>query len=114
VLAIAAAKLGFRPVTAVDNELAALDATRANAAANGLTLDAIERLNLREQDPPAADTVAANLVRPLLLPLAGRIQGRALILSGLLDGEVDEVVAAFGRREQRRLSEGGWAAVLLL
>jgi hypothetical protein len=53
-------------------------------------------------------------VRPLLLQLAGRIEGDALILSGLLEHEVDEVVVAFGRREQRRLAEGGWAAVLLL
>ena len=36
VLGIAAALLGFGPITAVDNELAALDATRANAAANGV------------------------------------------------------------------------------
>jgi ribosomal protein L11 methyltransferase len=113
VLAIAAAKLGFAPVTAVDNELAAVDATLANAAANGVALDSVERLNLREQTPPAAGTVAANLVRPLLLGLAGRIEGDVLILSGLLDHEVDEVVAAFEQRERRRLVEAGWAAVLL-
>jgi ribosomal protein L11 methyltransferase len=114
VLAIAAGLLGFGPVTAVDNELAALDATRANAAANGVVLDRVERLNLREQPPPDADTVAANLMRPLLLRLAGRIQASALILSGVLDEEADEVAAAFGMREDRRISEGGWTAVLLL
>jgi ribosomal protein L11 methyltransferase len=114
VLAIAAAKLGFAPVTAVDNERAAVEATLANAAANGVALDRIERLNLREQAPPGAGTVAANLVRPLLLQLAGRIEADALILSGLLEHEADEVVAAFGRRERRRLADGGWAAVLLL
>lgn len=114
VLAIAAAKLGFAPVVAVDNEQAAIEATRANSSTNGVALDRVERLNLREQDPPAADTVAANLVRPLLLGLAGRIEANALILSGLLDHEADEVVAAVGRREERRLVEGGWAAVLLL
>jgi ribosomal protein L11 methyltransferase len=114
VLAIAAAMLGFGPVTAVDNELAALEATRANAAANGVSIDTVERVNLREQAPPQARTVAANLVRPLLLQLAGRIEADALILSGLLEGEADEVAAAFGRREERRLAEGGWAALLLL
>jgi ribosomal protein L11 methyltransferase len=113
VLAIAAAKLGFAPVTALDSERAAVEATIDNAAANGVALDRVERVNLREQDPPAAGTVAANLVRPLLLGLAGRIEGEALILSGLLEHEVDEVVAAFGRREQQRLVEAGWAAVLL-
>jgi ribosomal protein L11 methyltransferase len=114
VLAIAAAMLGFGPVTAVDNELAALEATRANAAANGVRLDTVERVNLREQAAPPARTVAANLVRPLLLQLAGGIEAEALILSGLLEGEADEVAAAFGRREERRLAEGGWAALLLL
>jgi ribosomal protein L11 methyltransferase len=114
VLAIAAAKLGFAPIVAVDNELAALDATRANAAANGVELDRVERLNLREQSPPPARTVAANLVRPLLLEVAGRVEAERLILSGLLDHEVDEVVAAFAPlREVRRLTGGGWSAVLL-
>jgi ribosomal protein L11 methyltransferase len=114
VLAIAAARMGFGPVTAVDNELAALEATRANAAANGVVLDRVERVNLREQPPPDADTVVANLMRPLLLELAGRIRPRALVLSGLLDGEADEVAVAFGLREERRLSELGWTALLLL
>jgi ribosomal protein L11 methyltransferase len=117
VLAIAAALLGFGPVSAVDNEPAALDATRANAAANTVTLDRVERLNLREQPPPAAQTVAANLMRPLLLELARRIDEapEALILSGLLDEEADEVVEAFAPlRERRRVSERGWSAVLLL
>jgi ribosomal protein L11 methyltransferase len=115
VLAIAAAQLGFAPVTAVDNELAALEATRANAIANGVALSSVERVNLREQPPPEACTVAANLMRPLLLRLAGRIEPKALILSGLLEGEVDEVVAAFAPlREERRISMAGWGAVLLL
>jgi ribosomal protein L11 methyltransferase len=115
VLAVAAAQLGFAPVIAVDNELAALEATRANATANGVVLSSVERVNLREQPPPEAGTVAANLMRPLLLRLAGRIAPRALILSGLLEEEVDEIVAAFAPlRERRRLGEGGWGAVLLL
>jgi ribosomal protein L11 methyltransferase len=117
VLAIAAALLGFGPVVAVDHELAALDATRENAAANGARLDRVERVNLREQAPPPAETVAANLMRPLLLEVARRMEERpsALILSGLLDEEADEVVAAFaplGLRERR--SALGWTALLLL
>ncbi len=116
VLAIAAARLGFGPVTAVDNELAALDATRDNAAANGVRLDRVERVNLREQPPPAARTVAANLMRPLLLALASRLEppSSALILSGLLEAEADEVAAAFAPlAERRRLASRGWAALLM-
>jgi ribosomal protein L11 methyltransferase len=117
VLAIAAALLGFRHVTAVDNELAALDATQANAAANGVRLERLERVNLRENPAPEADTIVANLMRPLLLEVAGRMERRpdALILSGLLDEEADEVAAAFAPlRERERRSMQGWTALLLL
>jgi ribosomal protein L11 methylase PrmA len=39
---------------------------------------------------------------------------RALILSGLLDEEADEVAAAFAPlRERKRLSSQGWSALLL-
>jgi ribosomal protein L11 methyltransferase len=116
VLAIAAARLGFSPVTAVDNEEAALDATRANAAANGVTLDRMEGLDLSAGRPPAAETLAANLMRPLLLRLASLIEEHPerLIVSGLLDDEADEVAAAFAPLvERRRLTSGGWSALLL-
>jgi ribosomal protein L11 methyltransferase len=116
VLAIAAARLGFAPVAAADNEAAALAATRSNAATNGVKLDRLERLDLRTEHPPTADTVAANLMRPLLLRLAeGSAQRpRALIASGLLDEEADEVAAAFAPlRERCRLSDQGWSALLL-
>jgi ribosomal protein L11 methyltransferase len=116
VLAIAAARLGFAPVTAVDNEAAALEATRANATANGLALDRVERMDLRTERAPTAETVAANLTRPLLLRVGEMMDEppRRLILSGLLDEEADEVRAAFGRlTERRRLSAQGWSALLL-
>ena len=115
-LAIAAARLGFAPVAAVDNEAAALEATRANAAANGIELGRVERVDLRSERPPAAETVAANLMRPLLLRLAALLREppRTLIVSGLLDGESDEVAAAFAPlREERRVSARGWSALLL-
>ena len=116
VLAIAAARLGFAPVVAVDNEEAALDATLANAAANGVSLNRVERMDLRTERPPTAETVAANLMRPLLLRLSELEEEKpcALIISGLLDGEADDVAAAFAPLEQRRrLSSRGWSALLL-
>ena len=116
VLAIAAARLGFAPVSAFDNERAAVDATRANAAANAVELERVERFNLREVAPPVADTVAANLTRPLLLVVARQMteHPRALIVSGLLDDEADEAAAAFEPLlERRRLSSLGWSALLL-
>jgi ribosomal protein L11 methyltransferase len=116
VLAIAAARLGFRPVVAVDSERAALDATRRNAAANGVALDRVERVNLRDEAPPLADTVAANLTRPLLLRVAElmREPPPVLLVSGLLDREADEVAAAFAPlAERRRRSAEGWSALML-
>jgi hypothetical protein len=60
--------------------------------------------------------VAANLMRPLLLQVAELMseRPRALILSGLLDHEADEVAAAFAPlTERNRLSLKGWSALLL-
>jgi ribosomal protein L11 methylase PrmA len=79
-------------------------------------LERVERLDLRAGPLPAADVVAANLMRPLLLRVAERMEGRprALVLSGLLDHEADEVARAFAPlAERRRLSLKGWTALLL-
>jgi ribosomal protein L11 methyltransferase len=116
VLAIAAAKLGFDPVSAYDADRAAVAATDANARANAVLLERVERLDLRSGPVPQADVVAANLMRPLLLRLSERMQPvmQTLILSGLLDHEADEVGAAFAPlQERRRLSVKGWSALLL-
>jgi ribosomal protein L11 methyltransferase len=116
VLAIAAARLGFAPVAALDLDEAAIDATQANARANGLALHRVVRADLRRAPVPAARVVAANLVRPLLLRMAELLERppEALIVSGLLEGEEDEVVAAFAPlRKRRRLSSAGWSALLL-
>jgi ribosomal protein L11 methyltransferase len=117
VLAIAASKLGFGPVTAVDAERAAVDATRRNARDNGVLLDGVERFDLRGSAAPKADVVAANLVRPLLLRVAELWAGQppqVLIASGLLEHEADEVAAAFAPLGQRRrVTRNGWSALLL-
>jgi ribosomal protein L11 methyltransferase len=116
VLAIAAARLGFAPIVAVDSEPAALEATLANARANGVELDRVERLNLREQAPPRAATVTANLTRPLLQQVAELLADPpdVLVASGVLEEEADLVAEAFAPlRERRRLHLHGWSALLL-
>lgn len=117
VLAVAAAKLGFGPVTALDSDRAAVEATRRNALVNAVDLAGIERFDLRRDSAPLADVVVANLMRPLLLRVAelmGDSRPRVLIASGLLDHEVDEVAAAFAPLEaRRRLTSQGWSAMLL-
>ena len=116
VLSIAAARLGFGPVACYDADPLALEATEANAAANGVSLSTVERVELRDRPAPRADVVVANLMCPLLLRVAALMeQGpRVLIASGLLDHEADQVADAFapGLHERRRLSDRGWSAVL--
>jgi ribosomal protein L11 methyltransferase len=113
VLAIAAARLGWDPVTALDLDPGAIDAIRANAARNGVAVEA--RVHDVRAGAPWAPAVTANLPRPVLLDAARRIERppQCLIAAGMLSREADEVVAAFGLREIRRLEEGEWAAVVL-
>ena len=116
VLSIAAAKLGYGPVEALDSDRLAGEATTLNARDNGVALATVRRANLREEPAPPADVVVANLMRPLLLRVAELTEHRpmATILSGLLDREADEVAAAFAPlAEVRRLSDRGWTALLL-
>jgi ribosomal protein L11 methyltransferase len=115
VLAIAAAKLGWAPVIAVDHEPAALEAAAANAAANGVELD-LRRVNLRQEAPPAAATVVANLTAPLLRETSARLPAAVelIVCSGLLATEVGDVVAALaaaGLRDRDRREKGDWVAV---
>src|SRR6185312_9105428 len=117
VLAIAAAKLGFAPVSAVDFDPLSVEATRENAAVNGVELE-VARCDLRRDPIAGAPTVLANLLRPLLLDYAAHVTQppRTLIASGLLIHEADEVAAAFaphGLRERDRRERGEWAALLL-
>jgi ribosomal protein L11 methyltransferase len=119
VLAIAAARRGWGPVTAVELEPGAVDLIRANAARNGVTVDA--RVGDLREGAPWASTVLANLPKSLLLEIAGRLGRLAhdlapatrIIASGMLAAEADEVVAAFGMRARRRLEREGWAGVVL-
>jgi ribosomal protein L11 methyltransferase len=118
VLAVVAAKLGYAPVVAVDFDPLSVEACAANARANGVALDA-RRVDLREAPGPWAPTVCANLLRPLLLEVAVRLERppELLIASGLLIEEADEVAAAFaarGMREAERRHGGEWAAIALV
>jgi ribosomal protein L11 methyltransferase len=120
VLAIAAARLGWGPVLGIDHERESVQATLDNAAANGVSVQARRHDLLRDGPAPGAPTVLANLLRPLLLHVAQEgFAGRgpdALVASGLLAHEGDEVASAFaghGLRETARRHGGEWVALLL-
>jgi ribosomal protein L11 methyltransferase len=117
VLAIAAAKLGWKPVSACDQEPAALQEAARNAAANSVELEPV-RANLRQELPALAPTVVANLTAPLLRQVAARLRSRQtpriLVCSGLLAEEADDVTAAFaptGLVVRKRRVEGDWASI---
>jgi len=76
----------------------------------------VERHDLRTKPAPVAPVMTANLMRPLLLRVAELLpdQPETLIVSGLLEGEEEEVAAAFASlRERRRIRLQGWSALLL-
>jgi ribosomal protein L11 methyltransferase len=119
VLAIAAGKLGWDPITGYDHEQAAIQAATANASANGVAVN-FERTNLREGLPQLASTVVANLTAPVLSVIADQLASdggpATLVCSGLLPSELDDVVVAFGPvglNETERRQDGDWAALLL-
>ena len=114
ILGIVAARLGWDPVVAVEIEPDARATIAGNAAANGVAVT-VEQGDVTSA-PRWAPTVVANLSRPLLVAAAARIEQppERLVASGFLAGEADEVVAAWGLREVRRLVEGEWAAVELV
>lgn len=139
VLAIAAAKLGWDPVSGLDHEQPALEASAVNASANGVSLH-LTHVNLRERLPALAPTVVANMTSPILkavavqlasdegswgstqpsLPAVARASASptptTLVCSGILPLELDEVAEAFasaGLTETERRQQGDWAALLL-
>ncbi|MDX6641112.1 MAG: ribosomal protein methyltransferase [Solirubrobacteraceae bacterium] len=114
VLGIAAAHLGWAPVLGLDHEPQSVEATTTNARANRAPV-AVRRFDLRTEPVPAAPTIVANLLRPLLVAMELSEPPRTLVAGGLLVAEGDGVTAALGRhglREVRRLEAEGWLAVV--
>lgn len=118
VLAIAARKLGYDPVWAVDLDPLAVAATIANARVNGVSLRIGERHASRDR-LPAADTIVANITSIPVTALAGRLEeplpARA-ILSGFRPAEASGVVTAWGTRGyalDARVDADDWTAVRL-
>jgi ribosomal protein L11 methyltransferase len=117
VVSIAAARLGWGPITAVDVDPRSLPVLEANAAANGVEI-AASVADLRTGPLPWAPTIAANLTGPLHGQIGPRLERRPrrLLAAGMLTRYADDVTAAYahlGLREVSRRTEGEWAAVAL-
>jgi len=110
VLAIAAAKLGFSPVVAIDRDEAAVAATRTNATANRVLIETRVG-DVLEGALPGASVGLANLERGLVERLAARAVPETLVVSGFLASDRLQLPAAWRRQDRRELV--GWAAELL-
>jgi ribosomal protein L11 methyltransferase len=108
VLAIAAARLGFEPVSAVDTDDAAVAATLANAAANRVAVEA-RRLDATVDSLPEAEVAVANISLEEVEALAGRLHARRLVTSGYLTRDEPR---PHGYRRLARLERDGWAGDL--
>ena len=106
VLAIAGCRLGFAPVLAVDVDPIAVATTRANALANGVTVES-SVVDARSGSLPVTDVAVANVLLRPVEEILVRLDARTALTSGYLAS--DTPVAPEWRHLERRALEG-WAA----
>ena len=99
VLGIVAAIKGAVEVLCVDNDPQALTATRDNAKRNDIA-DELQVLPPEDFTRPTADLVLANILAAPLIELAGVLTaclrpGGSMVLSGILENQANEVIAAY-------------------
>ncbi|MGZ5099658.1 MAG: 50S ribosomal protein L11 methyltransferase [Usitatibacter sp.] len=112
ILGIAALKLGAGTAIAVDVDPLALEAARYNAERNAVALEVVDA----QRTLPGASriTVANILANPLrmLAPILAShtLPGGSIALSGILEEQVPEVIAAYSRWTTLEVSarDSGW------
>jgi len=109
VLAIAGARLGYEPVYAVDVDPVAVETTRANAAANGVSIG-VSTIDALAEALPSTDVAVANILRAPVEALLGRLVATLVVASGYLATDRLET-GRWDRLAHRELD--GWAADLL-
>ncbi len=130
VLAIAALALGAGAAVGVDIDPAAVIATRANAALNGVgdrlsvVADPAELADVDAAATGRYDLVVANMLASQHVAVARTVAravaaGGTIVLSGLLAAQRDEVLAAYRREAPARLAvvgereDDGWLCLTL-
>lgn len=111
ILAIGAALHGARGLDAVDIDLAAVEATRANAIANGVTLAAGAPELAQGRYPLVFANILATPLRLLAPLLAGHVDaGGHLVLAGILERQADELTQAYAPWLELRVEDrdDGW------
>ena len=123
ILGIAAVRLGAAAALCVDVNPDAVASARRNGELNGVADRIAHRCGTAvDLAGESFDLVVANIGGELLLDEAARIaplarEGGRLLLSGLLRGYADDLVAAYARHGCRlvdRASPGGFCALILL
>lgn len=118
VLSVAAAKLGWAPVTAVEVDPSSLATIRTNAHDNGVEVTT-KWLNLSATAPPWAPTVTANLQGLVVGQAAAELieqPPERMIVSGVMAHEQEllaEAYAPHGLRVRERRERRGWVGMLL-
>jgi ribosomal protein L11 methyltransferase len=108
VLAIAAARLGFAPVHALDVEEEAVEAARRNVELNAVAV-AVERADVRDSAHAEADVALMNIAPDVIAAATSRLRARFVVTSGYLETDAVELP---GYRCRERRTQSGWAADL--
>lgn len=121
ILALAAARLGAAEVLAVDNDANAVAVARRNARANAVAQTIRLVHGSLAEVSGAYDLVLANILAPVIIAmceggLAARVKrGGALIVSGVLVEQADEVTVAIenaGLHVTDRRQKDDWVALV--
>jgi ribosomal protein L11 methyltransferase len=107
VLAIAAAKLGFGPVTALDADPNAIEATTANAERNGVSID-VRVADALVDALPSADVAVANIALDTVERVLPRLETPLAVTSGYRAEDRPPGAEGWAHRVRRRRE--GWAA----
>ena len=109
VVSVAAARLGFAPVTAVDVDDVAVDVARATAGANRVDVHVLQA-DVIADELPRADVLVANIELTIVERLLERCASAVAVTSGYLASEAPTTLRW---THMDRVELGGWAADVL-
>jgi ribosomal protein L11 methyltransferase len=106
VVALAAARLGFAPIVAVDDDPVAVACARENASRNDVVLEAI-CADARVTTLPPASVAVVNILLPVVEGVLANLRAAVAVTSGY---PTSDTPTAPGWHSLRRLELDGWAA----